>query len=667
MSKSRPTIVPGIPKPPATVDPQTKVYLENLAEAVEIRLGRKGDPRDRAVTLRELIDSGLAKDLKASAWDPNNYGAGNIGFAPEPNPILSSPPQPTSFTASGAYSMIILNWDFPRYANHSHTEIWSHDQDVLGDAQLTGIDSGRVFTDPVGSGVSRYYWIRHISTSDIEGPWNASSGTSAATATDVAHQLSVLAGAITSSELATDLATPIGNLPSNTNSELSSLQSQINTLSNVAAWASGTAYSLTDLVTYSGNLYECATAHTASSSNQPSGTTSNNTYWTYVGAFTSLASAVASNTSSITDINYISASSNSAAAVAIDSLDSTVDGHTLTISNQASSINGLEGQYSVKIDNNDHVSGFGLSSSAVDGTPTSAFIIRADKFAIIDPADTTTGLTNSPPADTVPFFIDNGNTYIKTAMIEDASIDTAKIGTINGNKITAHTITSNRISTDKLDASTIKLDSNVLTEASNGNLILQTSTTSNGRGIKTENLSYDATGAQKMAVQPNHVAVANSGVSWVSFVASSPYYTATITGTYGQTTTHTLTSVLSTTLSASRLKESGYYFVNFGGTPNGSLTTSSTTSESMMVLGIETKSPSSSTWSHYASYTTVASSNGVTPLGTKVAAVSPYLSSTMDYRFTLYGHLRGFSASTYQSQMGYSKNYIQIFRIHRQT
>jgi len=662
----RPTKVPGIPKPPATVDPQTKVYLENLAEAVEIRLGRKGDPRDRAITLRELIDSGLAKDLKASAWDPNNYGAGNIGFAPEPNPVLTVPPQPTSFTASGAYSMIILNWDFPRYANHSHTEIWSHDQDVLGDATLAGIDSGRVFTDPVGSGVSRYYWIRHISTSDIEGPWNASSGTSAATATDVAHQLSVLAGAITSSELATDLATPIGNLPSNTNSELSSLQSQINTLSNVAAWASGTAYSLTDLVTYSGNLYECATAHTASNSNKPTGTSSNNTYWTYVGAFSSLASAVAGNTSSITDINYINSSSNSAAAVAISSLNTTVGGHSTSISTQASSINGLEGQYSVKIDNNDHVSGFGLSSSAVDGTPTSAFIIRADKFAIIDPADTTTGLTNSPPADTVPFFIDSGNTYIKTAMIEDASITNAKIGNLSADKINAGTLSANRIATDSIAAGKLKLDSNILTEASNGDLILQTGNAT--RGVKFENLSQDAVGVLASAVQSSGGTLSNQTLWPHYFTQSSPYATYTTSDGYGGSSTTTLPELLYLDLSHTKIRETGTYFVDFGADPYGSISSSSTTSASAVYLDVYRKYKTSSSYSLTASRSAGSSYYGSNPLTVKIGKTALTLSVNYDYKFRLYGLIKGFSNSSIGSATkGMQGGHIRIIRIHKAT
>ena len=664
---TKPTQVPGIPKSPADVSPQTRAWLDSVAEALEIRLGRRGDPRDRAITLRELVDSGLAEELKANPFDPNNINSTNIGLT-NPRLNLNVPPAPVNFSASAAYSQIHLSWDYPNYSNHAFTEIYGHSSDVIGDARLLGISSGLVYIDPIGSGQSQYYWIRHVSTSDVIGPFNNGTGTLAQTATDVAHQLNVLSGAITSNELAQSLATPINNLPSNTNSELSSLQSQINTLSTVAAWASGTSYILTDLVTFNGNLYEASQAHTASSSNQPSGSSSNNSYWTFVGAYTSLAAAVAGNTSNINDINFISSSSNSAAAVAISGLNTTVAGNSTSIATQASSINGLQGQYSVKIDNNGHISGFGLSSTSTTAGPTSAFIVRADKFAVIDPSDTGDGLgTTTPSAGNVPFFIDSGDTYIKSAMIKDASITNAKVGSLSADKITFGTMLGSRIATNSISASRLQLDSNVLTQASNGELILQTSTTTNGRGIKTENLSYDATGAQHMAVQPNTASLSNSSVSWTQFTASSPFHTASIPGYFGVPTTVTLGTVLQTTVSNTKLKESGTYFINFGGSPIGNVSSSSSTQESMMVLGIETKSPSSSTWSHYASYTTPASSGGTNVLGAKLAVVNPYLSASVDHRFTLYGHLRGFSPSSYLSQMGYSKNFIQIFRSHRQT
>ena len=65
------TKVPSIYTVPSNVDPQLKNYMVSIQEAVEVRLGRRGDPRDRAITLRELIDSGLAEELLDNPFDPN--------------------------------------------------------------------------------------------------------------------------------------------------------------------------------------------------------------------------------------------------------------------------------------------------------------------------------------------------------------------------------------------------------------------------------------------------------------------------------------------------------------------------------------------------------------------------------------------------------------------
>ena len=193
---SKPTKVPGIPKPPASVDRNTAGLLTNLIEAVEIRLGRRGDPKDRAVTLRELIDSGLAKDFKASPWDPNNPNSGNRGFGPNEIVDTAIPPVPTNFSVAPAYSQNILSWDYPRYSNHSFSEIYGHDSDVIGDAQLIGVSTGRVYIDPVGSGVSRYYWIRHVSQSSVLGPFNSGTGTLGQTALNVDMLLDELEASI---------------------------------------------------------------------------------------------------------------------------------------------------------------------------------------------------------------------------------------------------------------------------------------------------------------------------------------------------------------------------------------------------------------------------------------------------------------------------------------
>lgn len=410
-----PTQVPALPAIPATASPEMRKYLETLSQVVLIRLGRRGDPRDRAVTMRELIDSGLAKEMASSPFDPNR--SGNAGFVQPGASLvdLAVPPAPTGFAANGAYSQINLNWDYPAYSNHSHTEVHVHTSDVIGDATLLGIQTGRVFVDPVGSGQTRYYWVRHINTDGLAGPFNSASGTVASTATDVNHMLGILTGAITSSELATSLATPIGDIP----------------------------------------------------------------------------------------------------GIKTDIQD-------------------LEGQYSVKIDNNGHVAGFGLSNTTTTAGPTSAFIVRADRFAVIDPASTADGLgTTSPTAANVPFFIDSGTTYIKSAAIKDASITNAKIGTLGADKITSGTISADRIGTNSINASKLILDNSTITSQNISGIPTVIIKDLGVGNAKIQNLAVSTLKIQDQAVTFPNAITTSANLSIASSSSNTTFSTIqTLTGTY---------------------------------------------------------------------------------------------------------------------------------------
>ena len=73
---------------------------------------------------------------------------------------------------------------------------------------------------------------------------------------------------------------------------------------------------------------------------------------------------------------------------------------------------GLRGQYSLKINaGTKAVVGFGLAATEIDGVPESAFIIQADKFAIVSSAYTG-GLNNTPDVLSVPFGVDASGVYI---------------------------------------------------------------------------------------------------------------------------------------------------------------------------------------------------------------------------------------------------------------
>lgn len=117
-------------------------------------------------------------------------------------------------------------------------------------------------------------------------------------------------------------------------------------------------------------------------------------------------------------------------AQSVTQLTTAVDGNVTTIEQQATSINGLQGQYSIKIDSNGYVAGYGLSTTSSQAGQSSLFLVNADRFAIGHP---------SAP-NSYPFIVDNGKVFMNTAIIQDATITSAKIQNIAANKLSAGTI-----------------------------------------------------------------------------------------------------------------------------------------------------------------------------------------------------------------------------------
>jgi hypothetical protein len=156
-------------------------------------------------------------------------------------------------------------------------------------------------------------------------------------------------------------------------------------------------------------------------------------------------SATETGIKTLTDITATSAKS-------VSTLASVVNGHSAAIEVAQSSVDGLRAQYSVKIDNNGHVSGFGLSSTITNGKPMSAFIVRADRFAIVGANSTTDPLGTLTPSK-VPFIVlttptvIGGKTYpagtwIDTAFIANATIANAQISDLTADKITTGSLTA---------------------------------------------------------------------------------------------------------------------------------------------------------------------------------------------------------------------------------
>ncbi len=89
---------------------------------------------------------------------------------------------------------------------------------------------------------------------------------------------------------------------------------------------------------------------------------------------------------------------------------------------------GLSAQYTLKVQAGKYVAGIGLAATEnPDGSGTSALIIAAEKFAIVNPATYTTGLTNTPDPAHIPFGVDangiylNHNVYVRGQMRVDTT------------------------------------------------------------------------------------------------------------------------------------------------------------------------------------------------------------------------------------------------------
>lgn len=149
-------------------------------------------------------------------------------------------------------------------------------------------------------------------------------------------------------------------------------------------------------------------------------------------SITTLQSLVNGNAAAIVSEQTARANGDSANASSITTLQTTVGGHTTSISTQASSIDGINAKYTVKIDNNGYMSGYGLISSANNGTPTSEFIVLADKFAVVTPGT----------APKVPFVITGGVCYMQNVVIQDALIANLTVGKLTTGTLTA-TVTQN--------------------------------------------------------------------------------------------------------------------------------------------------------------------------------------------------------------------------------
>ena len=422
------TKVPALKNIPPKIDRELRDTLESMREAQEIRLGRRGDPLDRAVTLRELVDSGLAKRLSERPFDPN----GLIDFIPNDDQKgdLTIPPAPTGLEASGAFTEIIVDWNPAQYSNHAFTEVWRSRDDEVGTATLITTTASFIITDPVGYDQTYFYWVRFVSTSNVRGPFNQTNGTKADTIENI--------GAVMQ-----QLSESLSNLPGfNLITTTAAAANIIKSSSAPSTRADGSSIGAFDIWfdTDDGQIYTRNASNNAWVAGRDATLVNLFGSTSFTGSTLTAAMATAQS-----DIVTVTNAQNSTAS-SVTSLTSTVNGNTSSINTlnttTASHTGDLNAMFVLQVatesNNSKSVAGMVIGSNASDGSGAQSFVqFQADKFAI----------WNGTNANVAPFIVSGGTVFIDSARIQDGAITNARIAdaTIQSAKISDAAITTAKI------------------------------------------------------------------------------------------------------------------------------------------------------------------------------------------------------------------------------
>lgn len=197
------------------LSPEIQAFAAPVKQAIEVLLGRTGDPLDAAVTFRRAGGSTVVGGKVVTIGGGGSGSGGTVvigggsGGTGAYVPDLTPPPTASGLVATPGFSTIFLEWDDFGYSSghgHAHTEVWRATDDLLGNAILIGTAPGTIYVDSVGSGAGPYfYWIRFVSRDGVKGNYNAASGVEGSTSPDPAYIRGLLAGALTEDALATEV------------------------------------------------------------------------------------------------------------------------------------------------------------------------------------------------------------------------------------------------------------------------------------------------------------------------------------------------------------------------------------------------------------------------------------------------------------------------------
>ena len=399
-----------------TQDPQLNQFADGVMEQLEVLHGARGDPLDRAITLRDL--QGMGFDVSAMATKGRSGAGGRAGGgAGSPSavaPLIDAAARQAvkdadmdAFAKSLMDTQLFKDLMAPtewrqlspwRDANDPARLDWVPEQlrrelllSIAEEAAKRGTDISRV-EKIVKDGANRY-------ASKLE-EITAAMGAAAAGVRDLTFAYAdadrAVAGKIT--QLGATLGGNIATLEQ-------SLSTEVTKTSAIAS-------SVTTLQTRVGTAEAAITSEQTARSNADGAIASSvSALQTRVGTAeaaisTEQTTRANADSANATSINQVQARLNPGGDFAAVKLESSAT---------AGKVTGLEAQYTMKVTAGGAIAGIGLSAtSSSSGNATSAIIMTADKFAIVAPGYSG-GLTNSPPAGAFPFAVESapsGNSKI---------------------------------------------------------------------------------------------------------------------------------------------------------------------------------------------------------------------------------------------------------------
>lgn len=193
-------------------------WQQRVTEAMRVYMGKTGNRLDRGVTMRDLVDAGIAQfrggaggylGLKPGTGileGGTEGGGGGGGGDPVPyEPDLTPPPTPTGFTVAAAISNLFVEHDDPLYPQghgHARTVVYgaiytTGALPVFSDAVEITQFTGTVFAYPTNPATTWHLWIKWESVDGVlsTAPAGGTNGQAITTGVDVTKMVQALTGA----------------------------------------------------------------------------------------------------------------------------------------------------------------------------------------------------------------------------------------------------------------------------------------------------------------------------------------------------------------------------------------------------------------------------------------------------------------------------------------